>query len=567
MCAPTHANQTLTQLRRLLVQFFDTGELRTLCFDLAVDYENLPPGGKADKARELLAYLDRHGRVQELLALGRRQRPDVPWPAVSAEGHTPPLPPPAFVDRERELSLLNVERLRASRSPYTLINAPAGYGKSYLLRHLVQVLETNDTLREKWCVRYVDLEPVSEDFIAYTVRAIGGRASGVTPELSAGGACDTVLQELSVPLAEGRRAVLLLFDGVERLDTAARAWLYSLLNELRQRTHPGQQEIIVVRVIIAGRDAEAFWEDYQGAYPALLTPARICLSPFDAHPIAELIWRQATAARVQLNDQTVEQLADEVAHLSGGHPAIVRSLVDDLSDQSFAIGPPVAYFEQHRERLVRTVLSPVAQALLENLEVKTRAAVPALSVFRRVNANTVQALVQAGALTPETDEIKLLGDLQSAHLLEGPGIREPFYRDRRLRRIWALEMAHGSPESQAQYRRLNEIALELYGGWIHNLGQGLPDTPLKATQRLLSVVEWLFHALQAEDVGDELRYQLQEHVRTLSADSQSLSVADLIADEIRNDVEMCYLLRHRLGDDGVTSICDILQGAQATNEE
>ena len=557
MHAPPHPNQNLTQLRRLLVQFFDAGELRTLCFDLAVDYESLPPGGKADKARELLAYLDRHSRVPELLALGRRQRPDVPWPATGAEEHTPPLPPPAFVDRERELGLLNVERLRASRSPYTLVNAPAGYGKSYLLRHLIQALEADDTLREKWCVRYADF-PASGDFIAHVVRAISGRASGAAPELSAGGVCDTVLHELSAPLAEGRRAVLLIFDGVGRLGAAARAWLYSLLNELRQRTHPGQQEIIVVRVIIAGRDAEAFWEGYQGAYPALLTPVRIRLSPFDAHPIEELIWRQATAARVQLDDQTVGQLAEEVAHLSGGHPDIVRSLVDDLSGQAFAIGPPAAYFERHRERLVRAVLSPVAQALLESLEAKTRAAVPALSVFRRVNANTVQALVQAGALAPETDEIELLGDLQSAHLLEGPGIREPFYRDRRLRSIWALEMAYGSPERRAQYQRLNGIALKLYGGWIHNLGQGLPDTPLKATQRLLSIVEWLFHALQAEDLGDELRPRLQEHVMALSTDSQSLSVADLIADEIRDDAEVCYLLRHRLGDDGVTSICDTL---------
>ena len=39
MHAPSHPNQNLTQLRRLLVQFFDAGELRTLCFDLAVDYE------------------------------------------------------------------------------------------------------------------------------------------------------------------------------------------------------------------------------------------------------------------------------------------------------------------------------------------------------------------------------------------------------------------------------------------------------------------------------------------------------------------------------------------------
>jgi len=134
------------------------------------------------------------------------------------------------------------------------------------------------------------------------------------------------------------------------------------------------------------------------------------------------------------------------------------------------------------------------------------------------------------------------------------------YRDLWLRRIWALDLAHGSRENQAQYRRLNEIALGLYRSWIHNLGRGLPDTPLKATQRLLSVVEWLFHALQDENIDEDgLRSGLQEHIRVLSEGSQSLSVADLIADEIKKDAEVRYLLHHRLGDDGVSTACNWLQ--------
>ena len=46
--------------------------------------------------------------------------------------------------RARELHLLKVERLKADRSPYTLISAPAGYGKSRLLLHLVQTLAADE---------------------------------------------------------------------------------------------------------------------------------------------------------------------------------------------------------------------------------------------------------------------------------------------------------------------------------------------------------------------------------------------------------------------------------------
>jgi hypothetical protein len=177
-----------------------------------------------------------------------------------------------------------------------------------------------------------------------------------------------------------------------------------------------------------------------------------------------------------------------------------------------------------------------------------------------VNANTVQALVEAGVLPPGTNAIDLLGDMQRARVLAGPGIREPFYCDSLMRRVLALDLAHASRESRALYHRLNRIARDLYETWIHNLGRGLPDTPLKATQRLLSVVEWLFHALQDESVNDDgLRTALQGHVGVLSEGSPSLSVADLIADEIAADAEMRYLLCHRLGDEGVSVACGWLR--------
>ncbi len=71
----------LARLRSLLAARFSEGELRTLCFDLGIDYDDLPGGGKAERARELVGYLERHGRIGELVQLGRRARPDVPWEA------------------------------------------------------------------------------------------------------------------------------------------------------------------------------------------------------------------------------------------------------------------------------------------------------------------------------------------------------------------------------------------------------------------------------------------------------------------------------------------------------
>jgi hypothetical protein len=66
-------------IRLLLVQYFDEEEIRSLAFDLEVDYDSLRGEGKASKTRELVAHMDRHGRLSEFLEIGPRLRSDVPW--------------------------------------------------------------------------------------------------------------------------------------------------------------------------------------------------------------------------------------------------------------------------------------------------------------------------------------------------------------------------------------------------------------------------------------------------------------------------------------------------------
>ncbi len=61
-------------------------ELITLCFDLNIDYENLPGQGKASKARELVGYLKRHRRMADLIVVGQAARPELPWLSAPPPG-------------------------------------------------------------------------------------------------------------------------------------------------------------------------------------------------------------------------------------------------------------------------------------------------------------------------------------------------------------------------------------------------------------------------------------------------------------------------------------------------
>ncbi len=58
---------------------FDNEELRTLCFELGVDYENLPAQGNINMIRELILHLARCDRIPDLIKLVKKRRPQIPW--------------------------------------------------------------------------------------------------------------------------------------------------------------------------------------------------------------------------------------------------------------------------------------------------------------------------------------------------------------------------------------------------------------------------------------------------------------------------------------------------------
>ena len=67
---------SLPKLRETLASRFSLEELKTLCFDLNVEAENLPPE-RAGMARELVSYMRRYDRLSDLVDYVRRKRPDV----------------------------------------------------------------------------------------------------------------------------------------------------------------------------------------------------------------------------------------------------------------------------------------------------------------------------------------------------------------------------------------------------------------------------------------------------------------------------------------------------------
>lgn len=74
-----------TYLRSALAQSFDVQELKTLCFDLGIDYDALPGNGKDSKAREIVAWFARRNQTDRLVQAVYKRRPNAFWTAAARE--------------------------------------------------------------------------------------------------------------------------------------------------------------------------------------------------------------------------------------------------------------------------------------------------------------------------------------------------------------------------------------------------------------------------------------------------------------------------------------------------
>lgn len=93
---PSENQETLIKLRETLHARFSEEDLRTLCFDLNIDYDVLPAEGKSGKDRELIAYLVRRGRISELIDYIRKMRPDISLDEIAQEARPTSERPPVL---------------------------------------------------------------------------------------------------------------------------------------------------------------------------------------------------------------------------------------------------------------------------------------------------------------------------------------------------------------------------------------------------------------------------------------------------------------------------------------
>ncbi|MCB8988928.1 MAG: tetratricopeptide repeat protein, partial [Ardenticatenaceae bacterium] len=155
---PDKDTHQLKQIHQQILQHFNDEELRTLCFHVGVEYDDLGGRGRAANARELVQWAQRNNRLSDLMALIKEARPHVPDIVAL-------LPPHHILYRRNELFTGREEWLRDlhtalhQNEPIAVTQAVAGLGGvgktqlalAYCYRHqeaydLIQWLRADDAV-------------------------------------------------------------------------------------------------------------------------------------------------------------------------------------------------------------------------------------------------------------------------------------------------------------------------------------------------------------------------------------------------------------------------------------
>jgi hypothetical protein len=364
-----------------------------------------------------------------------------------------------FVNRENEL-----KDLCSSSALRNVVEAPAGYGKTHLLKAVKgKFLEEDPNFDstqniQKGCA-LIDLQKYRGEhsvigIIHEIAKQIGNKRIRASEFLPA-------YDELSGHLGN-YSAILLLFDSVDRSNDEALGKLYRDLLEdgLFRALYPKLKIVFAGRYVRYIKSNTDMWA--KRSFPRWDGYIFTELRPFTA-PIVEEFLRQryknTKGEPHQEGKDRFENWSNGIMDLSGGHPGAITKLADFLSDTKR--GNWVADFNNKNQKLRRYeefVKEEVDQVLNDINDEVARDDLIKLSVFRIFNLDTIAFLKSIGELDKKRDDYIIFAPLAKTGLVK----RHPdsvFYSDSIIRNLVLSKLKNETP---AEHEKLNNEALRFY---------------------------------------------------------------------------------------------------------
>jgi hypothetical protein len=346
-------NDYWLKLHRKLCDSFSVEELRTLCLYLEVDYGSLGGEERDGKARELIGYLKRRGRVNALIERCRVLRDQIPWedppanPVPSAKANyvpvvtsprpsTPkksphkPKPPsptssPIYVERGADQWVW--ERLKQRQA--VMLVEPRGHGKTSLIHHLSARCKGN------WTLAYVDMirlatsteqeswyEALGEELLHQLLPVIAGNSTVAIRKPTSSNTWFYFLDDL-VQLASDRGKVVII--ALDEVGVIRAEWATDFFAAIRSAYahRSGMPNFYNLTFIIAGVPNPR----------AMIRDPQIPAFNFERIPIADLNLNQVKSLLEPLCPESgINVVAERLYYWTDGQPYLCQKLCEYLAN-------------------------------------------------------------------------------------------------------------------------------------------------------------------------------------------------------------------------------------------
>ncbi len=381
-----------------------------------------------------------------------------------------------FTNREDELKLI----LSTSAPAYYLLDAPAGYGKSELLR----TLQKEFTKRNWSCVYLVLDSSIKLDELAEVIAeklSISGLLPSHKIHQPAGFRLGRAFQNYWDHSMEG---IVLLFDldkgfgNSELLERLLKEFIPQIEESLKSIS-PFDRGDNRFRVVIAGRYLYSFYN--QMSIQILpIVPSLQYLTPFKYDVIQSTIHLYSKRLIFPLT----KQIAGHILYLTGGHPGCMAKVLHWYKESGMS---PETFVEMHSDNIWSKIVRPVVSSIAADFP--TTYGVHKLmrkNVLRYMDYAALRKLVDILEISEvkdasDFDEIDLSDQLTGAALLNWNNY---LLHDDITRRLICLGLRNDKTD---EFVRLCQSAQTICEDRLHNNSTPNPD---------MWAIEYLFQSLQ-----------------------------------------------------------------------
>lgn len=454
------------------------------------------------------------GELEDYL---KKKYPDRFEEKFSDSAHVP------FVNQEEKIEII----LSSYTSSYHLLDAPAGYGKTALLRKIEQ------ELRKTHLCGYFSVDE-DRQTLPKLIKAMfdkfdfGELPKNKSPERLVADLGNFVKQERNKNTE--MQGVVFLID-LEKSDKLSSSSLIKDLFKIfipRMQRSLGSDNFFLssssrFRIVISGR------------YLTSLEDVKSTSLPFHIHKLSLFSYRiLLLLARIyfkgNISEDDIKTISSHIMSLSGGHPGYMAALLEKYKE---GCPPPDEFLEGYKED-IRKIGNEKIGHIFENIDEELRDIMKLLSPCRRFDYLFLRRFIEKGLIQAD-DAYDLADKLTNAYLIVR---KDGFLQDDITRRLLAIRLYQNDPE---KFVEICQTAKEIYTDVL---------STSKTTRPEIIVIELLYQELQLaycqqkQNSEETFSIAVNNNLNILIADRDVYEMIDNFVEALMNDWEFQFVLNY-----------------------